>query len=398
MKNILIVTPGKLPVPAIKGGAVETLIEMIVSENEIEPSFKIDVFTLWDDQVNTFKYKHSKLITVKSCFPIRVLDCMYFNYWEKIKKDWRVTFHRNQFRNGLYEKRLSKVLKVNRYDRIIVENNMSLLKIIFETVGEEIFSRTCDYHMHSALIDNPLMLQYLRKCNQIITVSDFVRNAMKSTYIELSSVNFSVLRNTVDASVFNQNSLEECRERVRKKYNISSNTYVFLYSGRLSIEKGIRELVKAFGNLKSDLAKLVIAGGSYSGDPAVSQYEKNLKEFCLENKLNVVFLGYIDNKDMKEIYALADTLVIPSLAEEAGSLTAIEGKQLGIPMIVSRVGSLPEYLGEYPTYVMPGESFVDELSSVMQQYLDEDKLGIRYKTEQTLGSRWYFEQFTRIID
>ena len=45
MKRLLFVTPGKLPVPALKGGAVETLIEMIVSENELNQTFEIDVFT-----------------------------------------------------------------------------------------------------------------------------------------------------------------------------------------------------------------------------------------------------------------------------------------------------------------------------------------------------------------
>lgn len=397
MKRLLFVTPGKLPVPALKGGAVETLIEMIVSENELNQTFEIYVFTLWDEQMHTIRYKHSNLITVKSSILTKVFDRLYFFYWEKIKKDWRATFHRNHFRDKMYEKRLYKLIRETNYDRIIVENNMSLLKCIYDALGQEIYSKTCDYHMHSALIDNPMMIDYLSRCHQIITVSDFVKKTMLSTYAEFSNVKFNVLMNTVDVSKFNSDSLALVRETSRQKYNIGNDEFVFLYSGRLSIEKGVKELVAAFEQLHSKSAKLVVAGGSYSGDPAVSQYEIKIKKYCAENGLNVEFLGFVNNNDMKNIYALADVLVIPSLAKEAGSLTAIEGMNLGIPMIVSNIGALPEYLGEYPDYVEPGADFIENLVRAMQQCVDSDDLDKKIHHSHTQGSGWYFEQFKNII-
>ncbi len=397
MKRLLFVTPGKLPVPALKGGAVETLIEMIISENELNQSFEIDVFTLWDERMTSITYKHSNLIPVKSSITTKLFDKLYFSYWEKIKKDWRATFHRNHFRDKLYEKRLSELLRSAEYDRIIVENNMSLLKCIYDALGQDIYTKVCDYHMHSALIDNPAMIEYLSKCHQIITVSNFVRQTMVTTHPELSNVKFNVLMNTVDTSKFNTISLATERETSRQKYNISNDTFVFLYSGRLSIEKGVKELIAAFEKLDSNSAKLVIAGGSYSGDPAVSQYEFKIKKYCIENGLNVDFLGFVNNEDMKSIYALADVLVIPSLAKEAGSLTAIEGMSLGIPMIVSNVGALSEYLGEYPVYVEPGNEFIDNLARAMQQCVNDGNLEKGNQHGCTLGSNWYFEQFENII-
>lgn len=397
MKRLLFVTPGKLPVPALKGGAVETLIEMIVSENELNQTFEIDVFTLWDERMHTIRYKHSNLITVKSSILTKVFDRLYFFYWEKIKKDWRATFHRNHFRDKLYEKRLFKLIRETNYDRIIVENNMSLLKCIYDALGQEAYSNACDYHMHSALIDNPMMIDYLSKCHQIITVSDFVRKTMLSTYAEFSNVKFNVLMNTIDVSKFNPDSLAAIRETSRQKYNIRNDEFVFLYSGRLSIEKGVKELIAAFEKLDSNSVKLVIAGGSYSGDPAVSQYEIKIKKYSIKNGLNVEFLGFVSNGDMNSIYALADVLVIPSLAKEAGSLTAIEGINLGIPMIVSNIGALPEYLGEYPVYVEPGDDFVDGLAQAMQQCVNGGNLEKENQHSRTLGSSWYFEQFKNII-
>ena len=397
MKRLLFVTPGKLPVPALKGGAVETLIEMIVSENELNQVFEIDVFTIWDAQMHTIRYKHSNLITVRPSILTIVFDRLFFLYWERIKKDWRATFHRNHFRDRLYEKRLFKLIRSTTYERIIVENNMSLLKCIYDALGQKGYSKVCDYHMHSVLIDNPMMIDYLSKCHQIITVSDFVRKTMLSTYAEFSNVKFKVLMNTVDVSKFNSDSLTEIREISRQKYNINNDEFVFLYSGRLSIEKGVKELIAAFEKLDSNSTKLVVAGGSYSGDPAVSQYEIEIKKYCAENGLNVDFLGFVNNNDMKSIYALADVLVIPSIVKEAGSLTAIEGMNLGIPMIVSNIGALPEYLGEYPIYVEPGTDFIEKLAQAMQRCVDSSDLDKKNQHCQTLGSGWYFEQFKEII-
>lgn len=397
MKRILIVTPGKLPVPAIKGGAVETLIDMIISENEKDQSFKLDVFSLWDKQIDSINYKSTRFLTVKAPLWVKILDRFYLSYWEKIKKDWRAIFYRNHFRDNLYEKKLIKILQSQSYDRIIVENNMSLLKCIYDTLGENRFSKICDYHMHSALVDNPMMVMYLSKCNQIITVSEFVRNVMLSTYKEFSHVKFTVLRNTVDTSKFQANCLKNRRKIEREKHNIDNDTIVFLYSGRLSIEKGVKELIEAFKRVNSNTCVLVVAGGSYSGEHAVSQYEKEIKKYCEENHLKVEFLGFIDNGEMSNVYALADVLVIPSLAEEAGSLTAIEGMQLQIPMIVSKIGALPEYLGDYPIYVTPGENFTSELTNAMRQYLNDKKSKSSFQARYTKGSRWYFEQFKSII-
>lgn len=398
MKRLLFVTPGKLPVPALKGGAVETLIEMIVTQNEKAQLFEIDVFTLWDEQIHTIKYNHSNLITVKSSLIIGVLDKLYFTYWEKIKKDWRATFHRNHFRDKSYKRSLYKLLLRCQYDRIIVENNMSLLKSIYDALGEESFSKVCDYHMHSALIDNPMMIEYLTRCNQIITVSDFVRESMLSTHPDFADVKITVLKNTVDVTKFDANSFLEIRDEARKKYKVNKDIFVFLYSGRLSIEKGVKELVVAFENLNLPSVKLIIAGGSYSGDPTISQYELKIKKYCTEKSLNVDFLGFINNDEMRNIYALADVLVIPSLAKEACSLTAIEGKQLGIPMIVSNVGALPEYLGEYPIYVETDDNFIGNITQAMQQCLNVGKLERKNHPNQTQGKGWYFDQFKNIIE
>jgi len=275
---------------------------------------------------------------------------------------------------------------------------MSLLECIYKTIGKEKFSSVCSYHMHSVFIDNPDMIFYLSACKQIITVSDFVRKSMIATYAEFADVKFTVLLNTIDVSKFDESALSSLRNKMRQNFHIEEKTFVFLYSGRLSIEKGVKELIAAFEALKCNSAKLIIAGGSYSGDKSVSEYEVKLKKYCVENNLNVDFIGFVENNYMKKVYAVADALVIPSIAKEAGSLTAIEGMHLGIPMIVSKTGSLPEYLKDYPIYAEPGDSFINNLKIAMQECLADSNLKSKFSPQKTLGSNWFFTQFKNIID
>lgn len=47
-KNICFIAPGVLPIPTVKGGAVETLVEYLVVENEQKKLFDFTVYTAAD--------------------------------------------------------------------------------------------------------------------------------------------------------------------------------------------------------------------------------------------------------------------------------------------------------------------------------------------------------------
>ena len=70
-----------LPVPAIKGGAVETLVEYIINENEKKHKFNFTIINVYDEKNidNTKKYKYTKFVTVKkhNAFLNRILLLSY---------------------------------------------------------------------------------------------------------------------------------------------------------------------------------------------------------------------------------------------------------------------------------------------------------------------------------
>lgn len=116
-----------------------------------------------------------------------------------------------------------------------------------------------------------------------------------------------------------------------KKVDVSKNDY-FIYVGRISKEKGVDKLCKAFSYSKQ---RLVIVG---NGDELIL-----LKERFLNNK-NIQFLGW---KKQDEVYSLmtrAKALVLPSLWYEGAPLVVFEAMSMGLPCIVSNQCSAVDFV------------------------------------------------------
>ena len=74
--KIAIISPMILPVPSLKGGAVEGLIESIIRENEIRKKIEIDLISIYDKEAEkkSFDYKNSNFIFLDSNCIVREMD------------------------------------------------------------------------------------------------------------------------------------------------------------------------------------------------------------------------------------------------------------------------------------------------------------------------------------
>ena len=61
MKRIIIAVPPNLPMPPVKGGAIETLLQYVVNENEKSPRAELTIVSLYDPEAEAAsdKYKYT---------------------------------------------------------------------------------------------------------------------------------------------------------------------------------------------------------------------------------------------------------------------------------------------------------------------------------------------------
>lgn len=65
MKKLAIIAPADSPIPAVCGGAVETLTTNIIEENEINPHFYIDVYCAKNSKLDSLKFNYCNIVQIE---------------------------------------------------------------------------------------------------------------------------------------------------------------------------------------------------------------------------------------------------------------------------------------------------------------------------------------------
>ena len=123
--NLAVITSGFLPLPASKGGAVENLIENLLNENEKENEIYFSIFSIYDEKAVQLSkgYKNSKFIFIKLNIFVKMLDKITFWIANNILKKENSQSYRFIFQRLYYLRKVSKYLKVNNYDKVLLENH-----------------------------------------------------------------------------------------------------------------------------------------------------------------------------------------------------------------------------------------------------------------------------------
>jgi glycosyltransferase involved in cell wall biosynthesis len=159
------------------------------------------------------------------------------------------------------------------------------------------------------------------------------------------------------------------------------------YCGTLNNRKdGVDLLIDAFARLAKDFPeiKLYLIGGSESEEEFQS-YIKQVARYQLTEK--VLFTGLMNADAIPELLCGASLLVLPrpnSLQAEGGFPTKLgEYLATGNPVIVTRVGEIPDYLTDEVNVFMaePGnlDSLVSKIEKILLNYNDAQKIGLMGK-------------------
>ena len=121
---------------------------------------------------------------------------------------------------------------------------------------------------------------------------------------------------------------------ITDNFGLEKDSYI-LFLGRLVPEKGIRYLVEAFKNVKTD-KKLVIAGGSSDTD----SFMEELKELAKGDD-RILFTGFVQGAMLDELYSNAYIYTLPSDLEGM-PLSLLEAMSYGNCCLVSDIPECAE--------------------------------------------------------
>jgi glycosyltransferase involved in cell wall biosynthesis len=143
-----------------------------------------------------------------------------------------------------------------------------------------------------------------------------------------------------------------------------------LFVGTIEPRKNLPLLFAAYERIvarRPDVPALVLAGRT------VEQSAGILQDLARRAGLagRVRYLGYIGDDERERLYREASMLVLPSL-EEGFGMTAVEAMQIGVPVIASRRGALPEVVGDAGTLIDPTRE-IDLARAIEDLLADPDK-------------------------
>lgn len=145
-----------------------------------------------------------------------------------------------------------------------------------------------------------------------------------------------------------------------------TDAYRVLYSGRLERVKGVHDLLDAFRKTLADhpAARLYIAGDGTQR----ALLEQSAGDLVAAGRVD--FLGWLPQAALAEQLAASSLVVVPSLWPEVFGRAVLDAFGAARPVIASRVGGLPELVGESRgALVEPGD--VDALAASMSALLGD---------------------------
>ena len=135
-----------------------------------------------------------------------------------------------------------------------------------------------------------------------------------------------------------------------------------LFVGRLSAEKGVDRLIRAWQLIQNCGRALWIVGDG----PERPRLESMIRE---EKIRNVRLTGFLNHQEMDEIWSKSACSIIPSIWKEPFGMVVLEAWAKGRPVIAHRIGALPEIISAGLDGLLVSENSPEELASAILSLL-----------------------------
>ena len=385
--RILLVPPPELPVPAVQGGAVETLVTHLIRENERRGCLDLLCASIPDpaaaEQAKALRHtrmlyvarprgarRYWPLVFIERCFGIAA---PYDPWYQKVQ--------------------LSLALELPPPDLIVAEGgNLTQFSAISRMFGRG----RCLAHLHGQTACSHTMDDIY---GGVLALSEFIRD----DYLKTSSLDRQhayILHNCIDTARFTPGAPDAA---LRASLGFAPEDFVVLFCGRLEPDKGIHKLLEAMAAVDDARCKLLIVGSPFFGRTQSSPFLRKLEQQAHALGDRVRFTGYVPNENLPDYYRLADLVCVPTLVEEAAGLVAVEAMGCGRPVLATRSGGMPEYLqGSQAILVDRGPELAAQLSWAIRMLHEHPDLCAQMgaagaRAAQRFSTAAFYETFLHIV-
>lgn len=211
---------------------------------------------------------------------------------------------------------------------------------------------------------------YINQADRIITESESTKKDI------IKFLNYPSSQIEITLLGVNQRFYQKVNNINEELLKLNINFPYILCVGTIEPRKNISGVITTYLRLLEHYSfdhRLVIVGAKgWKYSTIFELIDKNpiLKE-------RVYFLGYVPEEDLPVLYQGSSLFVYPSFYEGFG-LPPLEAMASGIPVIASKVSSMPEVIGQSGLLVNPHS--IEELSNAMKKVLSDKEIAVSLST------------------
>lgn len=205
--------------------------------------------------------------------------------------------------------------------------------------------------------------------NQLIVVSQSEKEFLIAQHIIEDKKSFVFNKGSisgVDIERFKPN--QQYRINIRQQLKIPNDVIIFLFIGRLTLDKGVLDLAQAFAVLNAKHAVLLYVG------PDEQNMQTKIKLITKNCSDRIHFIGYTVSPE--SYMAAADILCLPSYREGFGSV-AIEAAAIGLPAIASDIYGISDAVVDNETGLLHAPHNIEAIKHCLEIMLNNSALRLK---------------------
>lgn len=205
--------------------------------------------------------------------------------------------------------------------------------------------------------------------DKIVVPSQNLKDQLRK-FTWLKQEKIEVVLNGIDLSCFDFDLKKE-RESLFQKYGLDPRVTLIGVPARLVEAKGHRYLLQAIPEIVQTFSEVKFL---FAGD---GSEKESLKNLCTQLKLDnyVIFAGYV--REIFEIMAGFDLLVLPSIIEPFGLVLA-EGMALKKPIVATLADGIPEVVRDQVTGLLVPPKDPHSLAQAIITVLKDKNLALSF--------------------